>query len=354
MGFRFRKSINLGGFRINLSKSGIGYSFGVPGMRYTKKAKGGHRATLSIPGTGISYVKDSHKHKNVAKSAIQQSSQKSQDEHKPYYYDIQSNQCDFVAALNNATKKNKLYNSLLIFAIIGICIGIAIGASGIQNKIIGLAITGIAFTVIGIISLLLIPKNAKIKLDIKFESQEQLTLYKSFIDNIKILSTNNEFFLTQNDTILTTQNIEKDPLNKILDSEIDACCIYLENFYLYFLPNMIIAFQNNVWKGIDYNDINLETKDIEKTFYDYVPESINTEILHTSYEHINKDGSPNMRYSRNNSKIFICAYAKITIKSGTGLILNLVSSDRHKSELFVLAAKEFIKSFSNWSKNKSY
>lgn len=30
MGWRFRKSINLGlGFRINLSKSGIGYSWGV-------------------------------------------------------------------------------------------------------------------------------------------------------------------------------------------------------------------------------------------------------------------------------------------------------------------------------------
>ncbi len=32
MGFRYRKSINLGGgFRINLSKSGIGYSWGVKG-----------------------------------------------------------------------------------------------------------------------------------------------------------------------------------------------------------------------------------------------------------------------------------------------------------------------------------
>ena len=36
MGFRFRKSINLGGgVRINFSKSGIGYSFGVLGLRYT-------------------------------------------------------------------------------------------------------------------------------------------------------------------------------------------------------------------------------------------------------------------------------------------------------------------------------
>ena len=43
MGWRFRKSINLGGFRINFSKTGIGYSFGVAGLRYTKKAN----ATIS-------------------------------------------------------------------------------------------------------------------------------------------------------------------------------------------------------------------------------------------------------------------------------------------------------------------
>lgn len=58
MGFRFRKSISLGPVRINLSKSGVGYSVGGKGLRVTKKAKGGVRATASIPGTGISYVKD--------------------------------------------------------------------------------------------------------------------------------------------------------------------------------------------------------------------------------------------------------------------------------------------------------
>jgi len=57
MGFRFRKSINLpGGFRINLSKSGVGFSWGVKGARITRTAKGKTQATLSIPGTGISYT----------------------------------------------------------------------------------------------------------------------------------------------------------------------------------------------------------------------------------------------------------------------------------------------------------
>ncbi len=61
MGFRFRKSFGAGPFRVNLSKSGIGYSVGGKGFRFTKKAGGGTRTTASIPGTGISYVTDSKK-----------------------------------------------------------------------------------------------------------------------------------------------------------------------------------------------------------------------------------------------------------------------------------------------------
>lgn len=41
---------------MNLSKSGIGYSWGTKGFRVTKKADGGIRKTFTIPGTGISWV----------------------------------------------------------------------------------------------------------------------------------------------------------------------------------------------------------------------------------------------------------------------------------------------------------
>ena len=62
MGFRLRKSINIGKyFRLNFSKSGIGYSIGVPGMRYTKTASGRHRRTYSIPGTGLGYIAEDTK-----------------------------------------------------------------------------------------------------------------------------------------------------------------------------------------------------------------------------------------------------------------------------------------------------
>lgn len=58
MGLNFRKSISLGKLaKLNLSKSGVGISFGVKGARYSVNTNGTRRATLGIPGTGVSYTK---------------------------------------------------------------------------------------------------------------------------------------------------------------------------------------------------------------------------------------------------------------------------------------------------------
>lgn len=59
MGLRFRKSVNFGPFRVNFSKSGIGYSVGNKYHRVTKTARGTVRRTTTLPGTGISYVTES-------------------------------------------------------------------------------------------------------------------------------------------------------------------------------------------------------------------------------------------------------------------------------------------------------
>lgn len=72
MGFRFRKSVKAGPFRMTFSKSGVGYSVGGKRFRVTKKAKGGIRTTANIPGTGISYVKDyGSRRKKITSKQIQ-------------------------------------------------------------------------------------------------------------------------------------------------------------------------------------------------------------------------------------------------------------------------------------------
>ena len=56
LGLYFRKSVNFGPFRVNLSKHGIGTSVGVPGFRMGRSATGRRYTSASLPGTGIRYV----------------------------------------------------------------------------------------------------------------------------------------------------------------------------------------------------------------------------------------------------------------------------------------------------------
>lgn len=59
MGFRTSKSIRVGNAtRINLSKSGVGVSTGMKGLRVGAGPRG-TRTTVSVPGTGLSYTAQS-------------------------------------------------------------------------------------------------------------------------------------------------------------------------------------------------------------------------------------------------------------------------------------------------------
>ena len=86
MGWRFRKSRNIGPFRINFSKSGVGYSVGGKFFRWTKKANGGTRTTTSIPGTGISYVRDYPAGKGAATNTSGQGHSAQPPKRKPPFY----------------------------------------------------------------------------------------------------------------------------------------------------------------------------------------------------------------------------------------------------------------------------
>jgi hypothetical protein len=55
MGFFYRKSVNFGPFRVNLSKSGVGYSVGGRGFRVGKSGNGRKYTAFSLPGTGVGY-----------------------------------------------------------------------------------------------------------------------------------------------------------------------------------------------------------------------------------------------------------------------------------------------------------
>ena len=57
MGFSFRKSVNVGPFRVNVGRGGVGWSLGAGGFRSGVSSRGRRYSTFSLPGTGMSYRK---------------------------------------------------------------------------------------------------------------------------------------------------------------------------------------------------------------------------------------------------------------------------------------------------------
>ena len=75
MGFYFRRSRKiLPGVRMNLSKNGVGFSFGTRGARYSISPTGRRTASIGIPGTGLSYRSYSGATKQVPRASTNASS----------------------------------------------------------------------------------------------------------------------------------------------------------------------------------------------------------------------------------------------------------------------------------------
>ena len=64
MGFRFRKSINLGkGVKLNINKKSVGVSVGTKGVRYSVNSDGRKTTSIGIPGTGLYWIQSNTKSK---------------------------------------------------------------------------------------------------------------------------------------------------------------------------------------------------------------------------------------------------------------------------------------------------
>lgn len=56
MGWNFRRSISFGPLRVNIGKTGVGYSVGGRGFRTGIRSDGRRYSRVSLLGTGVSYT----------------------------------------------------------------------------------------------------------------------------------------------------------------------------------------------------------------------------------------------------------------------------------------------------------
>lgn len=343
MGLRFRKSINLGGgFRVNISKSGIGYSWGVPGYRITKTAKGATRKTYSIPGTGISYSEEHSKPKNGQTASVVHQTSPTVHENEPIenldVTNISQLQPAEFSDLLSAIKTNLLLNR--IFNIM--CIGLV----GLTNSNYVLSILGI----IGVVGKIYTAK--KKTPTIEYEMDEAATLrYQSVISSIQKLNTCKKIWhINQSQNITNkkvnagaSKNVRRKPfsikkhLPNSFKTNVDGMRMKFNKKTIAFLPDVILIIEGCKVGAAAYKNIN-----ITQTYSRFIEsESVPSDatVIDYTWQYVNKNGGPDKRYKKN-KKLPICRYGEIYLTDGKNLNIELMCSDYTKSQIF---SEEFLK-----------
>lgn len=310
MGWRYRKSINLGlGFRINLSKSGIGYSWGVPGYRITKMANGGRRTTYSIPGTGISYVEQNGKNSSSTDGLYLGNEEVFENVPISDFCknDIILKKFNKVALLDRLSNFLLLLTFLFYFNLAFIC-----------------------SLFVAIIIKIIISLFLKINLYYEFDKQSR-DMYDSLKEAIIQLSKNKKIWQVSSAVKVynkkynagASRNVDRHQafvMTKLpwyIKSNIDIFSIKLKNQVMYFTPDRIIIF-NKFGKvfGCTYNDMYFGIK--STSFVETESKCNDSEIISYTWKYANLDGGRDLRFS-NNRRYPVCKYGELTFKSPNGI-----------------------------------
>ena len=353
MGFRFRKSIKLGCFRVNLSKHGVGYSFGVPGFRKTIKATGGTRTTCSIPGTGLSYSTDSKKlklkgSKKSSGGTAKNSTTTNVDYVDPFKVETimqDSNQNEFVNNLNKATSFNRrripwlCVSAYLVFTFIGafftgvteITNGIA--EEGAGGSLVICAMLAIAF---GLVFKHYFRKKT-IDLDIDMDtnvatSYSNIEQVSDLLNSISIITEMTSYDNTKKQVRTDVDELKFGKAKILgLNSASEFCYIQSNTVKIYFLPNVILVYQNKKWIGVEYSELNTTYQ--TASLFRPKQETSDSKLIREGWAYENKDGSRDKRYSPNFPGYYY-EYGLVKLTSNNGLKLFMLISDAAKASQF--------------------
>ncbi len=347
MGLRYRKSINLGGgFKVNFSKSGVGYSWGTKGYRVTKKAGGGVRKTYSIPGTGLSWVDETgNSRKKNTQNRSNYPTQVINAEPQNLLYQasgtdvsqlVTDNSQDFIDAIK---KYSKIRTSLIWATVISLLL-----TPGTPFFVV--------FFIAGLVGLIYLASAKKINVEYEFDEygmrriQMMDQAMNTLINNNGVWQVNT---IQANSSTKVhagaSRSVEKKAVKflkkKPFFLKTDATCYYIKllNDEVYILPDRLIVKGKKNWGCIEYSEMHIDVGSVVFIESEAAPKD--AEIIGYTWQYVNKNGSPDKRYS-NNRQLPRCHYGTLNFKSPTGLDVILYISNLKNAQQFSTIVQKMI------------
>lgn len=350
MGFRYRKSIRVGKyFRINVSKSGVGYSFGVPGARITHSPNGRVTTTVGIPGTGLSYseshggssarsARSSHNRVTAPPPSVPRDTGigTAQSTEIADIADLQPAELsDMLGCLRKVQSVNSFGTAFLWIGLI-LTVGFMLNAA----KAWPLAIVTFLFMIGGIV--LKIHAHTKLPVSLEYDIDEETARQH----NARIAAWQNFFSSASKWQIITSAAVTNQKINAGATSTVSRAGVSMSQkapFYirtnvtvavlnfksvkLLILPDKMIVIKGGTFGAADYCDISISTRKGRFIESGAIPRD--AEVVGHTWQYVNKNGSPDKRYN-NNRQLPVCLYGYVTIRSGAGLEIQLCCSNNSK------------------------
>ncbi len=348
MGFRYRKSINLGGgFRVNFSKSGVGYSWGTKGYRVTKKAGGGTRRTYSIPGTGLSWVDESGSGKRRSgKGTRSNYAAQPPDATNPNYLyqaadaNVSELVTDNSQAFIDAIKKFVRIRGLLKWG--------SIISFLIMLNTLGFGVLFLAC----LIGLIYFDTAKKITVEYEFDDYgthriEMLNQAMTMLRNNKKVWQINAIQMNASRKVNAgaPQSVRRKPVKfqkkKPYFLKTDATCYFikLRNDQIFVLPDRLIVKGKKGWGVVEYSELNVSVGSMYFIEHGSLPRD--AKIVGHTWQYVNRNGSPDKRY-KNNRRLAKCEYGELNFQSATGLNIILYISNIENAKSFQLILSQMI------------
>ncbi len=340
MGFRFRRSINLGGgFKINLSKSGIGYSWGTKGYRISRTARGTTRRTYSIPGTGISYVDESGSRSNRNRNQRRNQSRITQPSHRqfpqPTYNqtpertiesaDISQFKEAEEGTVSNALERTIRLNFLGTILLCGLFL-IPVNPILVLIPIIGTILKIAAYTA------------GRVTLEYNFEPEKE-DEHTRRIDAWQLLADGKKEWQVLSEQFNNNRKVNAGAgrsLKRIsckiekghpyyIKTNVDTIQIILHNKErLIILPDKVFFVRRRKVGMIDYSDFRISVSSVRFVETDPIPKD--AQVVGYTWQYVNKNGTPDQRF-KNNKQIPLCLYGQVFLRSSSGLNVELQISN---------------------------
>ncbi len=332
MGFYIRKAIRVGPFRFNLSKSGIGVSAGVHGLRlgtgprgnYVHMGRGGlyYRKTL-LSGTSKNLVPHNKLELQQSHSGIGCESL-TEIESGDLSRMTDSSSAELVAEMNDKRKKIRIWPFV---AAIGL---VAIFLTFQNSQSPTLAILVVAISVL--LSIFVSVKDSLRKTTVLFfELDPEIeSLYQKLHDAFEqISSCSNKWHVEAEGEVEdrkrnagATSVIKRTSISfgignpPYVKTNISIPCIPVGKQTLYFFPDKILVFEANGVGAVSYPNLNISVKDTKFIEDGSVPSD--AKVVDRTWKYVNKRGGPDKRFN-DNRELPIALYEDIYFTSDTGL-----------------------------------